>query len=641
MKGGSNKEQDMATYSYALKTVPDELKSGLAAIRKDFPERFRGGRAAVPLVFEPDVSLGSSALSVQGSEKGVTVRYGSRSAAFRALGRLLAAESAADLTFSERSPFSMRGLMVDCSRNGVLTVEAAETFLRRSALMGVNMLMLYTEDTYEVPGEPFFGYLRGAYTRDELKRLDDAADALGIEMIPCIQTLAHLEQMLQWDPNFRYRDTPSILLAQDEDTYALIRRLLEAASAPVRSRRIHVGMDEAHGLGTGRFREKFGEKPPFDIMNGHLARVRDLCRDLGLRPMIWSDMYFRLGSKTHAYYDMEWTIPEAVVKDIPKDVQLVYWDYYHADVETYRKMIGFHRQLGSEPVMAGGIWTWVHLWCALPWSFTAIRACIEACRQERLPEVFMTMWGDDGMEVDIFSALPGIQYFCEQAFGATDPMAAARKHFRGSCGVEFDPWVEAAGVDSNPAIENPSMSHTALGRALLWQDPALSFVDPVIGNRDLRDWYGALARKLSAHARSGGLAERLSFPAAISSALEFKVHLRRDLTRALARRDRRALKRILENDLSMAIRRVETLWKRHRTLWMETYKPFGWEVVECRYGGLLARLRTLQARVGSYLAGDLRSLPELEAELRNPWEGRKADDLYFPYWRVKTPSCVK
>jgi hypothetical protein len=632
----------MTPITYALRTIPEELKAGVTAVRKDFPDRFRASRSAVALHFEADSALGPDAVAVRGdASSGVTVRYGSRSTAFRALGRLLAAESDADLTFEERSPFSMRGLMVDASRNGVLTPEAAETFLRRCALMGVNMLMLYTEDTYEVPGEPFFGYLRGAYSHDERQRLDEAAHVLGIELIPCIQTLAHLAQMLQWDPNFKYRDTPNILLSGDDDTYALIRKLIEAAQAPVRSRRIHVGMDEAHGLGTGRYRERFGDQPPFDIMNRHLARVRDICREYGLRPMIWSDMYFQLGSKTHDYYDMGWTIPEAVAKGIPPEVELVYWDYYHADVETYRKMIGFHRQLGREPLMAGGIWTWSHLWCALPWSFTAIQACMEACRQEHLREVFMTMWGDDGMEVDLFSALPGVQYFCEQAFGAPDPMAAARRHFRGSCGVAFDPWVEAAGVDSNPAIREPAMSHTALGRALLWQDPALAIVDPVIGETDLRDWYGRLARKLSADSRPGGLAERLAFPAAIAAVLEVKAHLRRDLSRALARRDRRTLKRLLETDVAAALRRVETLWKCHRTMWMNTYKPFGWEVLECRYGGLLARLRTLQSRLQAFLAGDVRSLPELEAKLLNPWEGRTADHLHFSYSRVKTPSCIK
>jgi len=77
---------------------------------------------------------------------------------------------------------------------------------------------------------------------------------------------------------------------------------------------------------------------------------------------------------------------------------LVYWDYYHADPEFYRKMIAFHRKLGSEPIFGGGIWSWGRKWSALPWSFTAIQASMAACKAEGLKEVFMTMWGDDGTE---------------------------------------------------------------------------------------------------------------------------------------------------------------------------------------------------------------------------------------------------
>jgi hypothetical protein len=352
-------------------------------------------------------------------------------------------------------------------------------------------------------------------------------------------------------------------------------------------------------------------------------------------------MYFRLGSKDHGYYDMNWQIPDAIVANIPKDVQLVYWDYYHADVETYRKMIAFHRHLGSDPIMGGGIWTWSHMWCALPWSFTAVNACMGACRQEGLKEVFMTMWGDDGMEVDLFSALPGIQYFCEQAFGATDPMKAAKKNFAGICGCPFDPWVRAAGIDSIPLIEKPEMSMTAVGRALLWQDPALAILDPLIGKADLRPWYGKLAKDLSAASKTGGLAYRLEYPAAIAAVDELKVHLRRDLSKAVARRDRRKVRAIARGDLTELRRRVDALWKRHRAMWMATYKPFGWEVIESRYGAVMARLATLRQRLDEFVAGRIAEVPELTVSLHNPWEGRKLDDLHYGAARVRTPSCIK
>ena len=44
--------------------------------------------------------------------------------------------------------------MLDCSRNAVPRVEAVKMVLRKMALMGLNTLMLYTEDTYEVPEQP-------------------------------------------------------------------------------------------------------------------------------------------------------------------------------------------------------------------------------------------------------------------------------------------------------------------------------------------------------------------------------------------------------------------------------------------------------------------------------------------------------
>ena len=62
----------------------------------------------------------------------------------------------------------------------------------KMAVMGLNTLLLYIEDIYEIEDEPYFGYMRGRYTQEELKQVDDYAHALGIEVIPAIQTLAHL-----------------------------------------------------------------------------------------------------------------------------------------------------------------------------------------------------------------------------------------------------------------------------------------------------------------------------------------------------------------------------------------------------------------------------------------------------------------
>lgn len=59
-------------------------------------------------------------------------------------------------------------MMFDTSRNAVLRPDTLRSFLRKMALMGMNLGMMYTEDTYEVPGPTLFWlparplYLRGA-----------------------------------------------------------------------------------------------------------------------------------------------------------------------------------------------------------------------------------------------------------------------------------------------------------------------------------------------------------------------------------------------------------------------------------------------------------------------------------------------
>ena len=129
------------------------------------------------------------------------------------------------------------GVMVDCSRNGVMTPEAAERFIDLIHGFGYRFLMFYTEDTYEIPEQPLFGHMRGRFSAEEIRRLDEYAAAKGMELIPCIQTLAHLNGLMHWGKYHAIRDADDILLAEDEGTYALIEDMFRSLSGMFRSRR--------------------------------------------------------------------------------------------------------------------------------------------------------------------------------------------------------------------------------------------------------------------------------------------------------------------------------------------------------------------------------------------------------------------
>ena len=127
----------------------------------------------------------------------------------------------------EKANFQSAGPMFDCSRNGVVNPDAMRFFIRKMALMGLNLGMMYTEDTYEVPGRPFFGYKRGRYTYEELKALDEYAALFGIELCPCIQTLGHLKMILHWPAFTHLRDQDDVILADLPETYQLLEEMIK------------------------------------------------------------------------------------------------------------------------------------------------------------------------------------------------------------------------------------------------------------------------------------------------------------------------------------------------------------------------------------------------------------------------------
>ena len=114
--------------------------------------------------------------------------------------------------------FRRFGTMIDCSRNAVMNVPTLKKWMDLSADLGYTAVFLYIEDTYEIPEEPFFGYCRGRYTQAELRELDAYAKSKGLELIPCMQTLAHLNALTHWPAYWPSIDTGDILLAGEDRT---------------------------------------------------------------------------------------------------------------------------------------------------------------------------------------------------------------------------------------------------------------------------------------------------------------------------------------------------------------------------------------------------------------------------------------
>ena len=62
--------------------------------------------------------------------------------------------------------------MLDCSRNAIPNKEFLRKWIDILADCGYNELQLYTEDTFQVENEPYFGYLRGGFSVAEIQEID-------------------------------------------------------------------------------------------------------------------------------------------------------------------------------------------------------------------------------------------------------------------------------------------------------------------------------------------------------------------------------------------------------------------------------------------------------------------------------------
>lgn len=493
------------------------------------------------------------------------------------------------------------GMMLDMSRGGVMTVEAVKGMIDAHAALGLNLMMLYTEDTYTVPEAPYLGYLRGRYTEKELREMDDYAAESGVELVPCVQTLAHLEQFLQWDVNRDIKDNDCVLMIDEPKTYAWIRAALTALRRCFRTNRIHIGMDEAHGVGLGEYYQKHGAVNRFELLNRHLNRVVDICKELGFKPIMWSDMFYRLGSKNNDYYDTDAVVPESAIAQIP-DVALCYWDYYHTDEQFYAGMLKGHRKMGKEVVFAGGIWTWSgilpHIRKTNATMYPALRACLKA----GIGTVLATSWGDDGCETDYRLALNQLPIYSEHVWMGEDCTRAEVERMGERLTGLSEACFNAMGAfyadddDRRP------------GKGLFYCDPLYPLTEglwDLTGYREgLEEGIKTLERHLDdSRCEYAWLAMRI--------ALE-KLNWVNELRPAYLRGDK-AVVLTMANEKLPAMRelyvKMMSVW---REQWESGRKRNGWETICARLGAVIARLDDVQRILLRWADGTIECVEELD-----------------------------
>lgn len=559
----------------------------------------------------------SNEFELLGSDDLLTIKYRETVQIFRGLS-LAAQEYKVKRAFrlTEQQQFKTSGIMLDMSQNGVMKVEAVKSYIEMMALMGHNRLYLYLEDIYQVEGVPYFGYMRGRYSQEELSEVDQYAYRFGIETIPIIQTLGHLSRVLQWNFSKDIRDTNEILLVDCNQTYQFLRKIIRSISACFRTNQIHLGMDESTSLGLGNYRIGNGNKASSELMVSHLSQVIAITDELGLEAMIWSDMFFRLCSEQHDYYDLDAEVSSRVRDIIPKDLSLVYWDYYHHDSDFYDQMITKHKELTNKLMFATGIWTWNSTATNYKKTFDTMTKGLMSCKRNNVQHVITTIWGDDGTETNYNSALLGIQFAAEHAYKDHVSQAFLSKRFKTCTGGSYNLFSLMARFDNTPCTDydrgfdpvyNPS-------KYCLWQDLLMGLFDNNIRGSGIAQHYKSLHEDYKNCTEHDPWTSLHSFYTRLSGILAIKSELGIKIKHAYDVDDKESLSQYMNRDITELISELRKLHEQQGMLWHESYKAFGWEVLDIRYGGLIARMVSARMRLKGYIDGTVIKLEELEEE---------------------------
>ena len=503
------------------------------------------------------------------------------------------------------------GALICCASNGVMKVERVKDLVDNLSKMGYNLLELCIDDMYKIESEPYFGYLRGGYSKAEIQEMDAYAKSKGIELVPAIQTLAHLTNLVKIPHYADIVDIDNILLVDEPKTYDLIDKMFASIADSFTSRKVNIGFDEAHNIGLGKYLDKHGYTDRYELLLRHLNRVVEIAGKYGFKIHMWSDMFFKLAN-CGEYWKKGVKIPEAVCQKVPQGVELCYWDYYQTDEEMYGEMIKSHKNFNRELWFAGGAWTWNGFAPHNRFSLESMSPAMKQVRMNGIQNVLITMWGDNGHDCSYFSALPSLYAIKQYAEGNFDEEKIEQGFFD-LFGLNFDDFMLLDIPNQNKS--NPQMKKTDNAcKVLLYNDCFLGLKDkefeplaPVP--------FGEYADTLEmVGVRMGKYAYLYDNLAALCRVLELKAELGLRTRRAYKAGDKTALKALIA-DYQETIRRVGVFRDTLRKVWMQDNKPYGWDIQEMRLGGLRARLADCAQRLEEYLNGKVGNIPELEEEL--------------------------
>lgn len=612
----------------------DELLKGISVLADDLDIEVSDASSADITVKCEKCS--ENMLKVELKDKKATITYGRKVDFYRALMILCMniSEGKEEVSVEETPFLDLNGLQLDLSRNNPLNVESLKCFIRHHAIMGLNSLTLYMEDMFEIEDEPYFGYMRGRYTAETLRALDDYAHELGVELIPELELLSHMNRFLRhYSSEYLCGASIHEFFVGEETTYEFIEKIVKVVSSCFRSRILYIGLDETRTINQGKYREKHGEVPIEKVFFEHAHRVCDMVNAYGKTPVISGDMPFEFcwkkeKPKSRFHIDDHVEFDDDIITSMPKDTAITMWNYNDEDEDKMRRLFKKTKQLCDEVVYMGSARMYQSLLCKYKPTVNTIVAGMKAAKKEDVKIAVFCTW-QDSADCPHFLALPVGMLAAEMDYVGEYSAEEMQRKVKFLYGIDYDDFYRMGDADHVHENEEQELAT----KFLLYNDPLMGLLDYHVKDLDLRKFYGNLVEYYKDRGNSRIPGVKLAFEQykAFLDVLELKADYGVRLKNAYDAKNFVLLKELCD-EAKIIKSRIEKLMEIDREMFTHFYQGFGFETIEMRRATLCARFDTTVYKLEKFLSGEIDSIGELEQE-RLPYNcypfENETDNIFF------------
>jgi hypothetical protein len=294
--------------------------------------------------------------------------------------------------------FSMRGLSDDISRRQVSTVNDFYRIIRELSRWRYNYYLLYMEDMFRLDRHPAIGAASGALTKDEVRKIVAYGKLWGVEIVPIVQTLGHLEKVLALpeyqDLSETTQDPASghrrVLDIDNPKSYELLSDLFAELFEVFESEYVHIGCDETRMFGTERNKEKADKIGHAALFIQHLQNVMQILRPYHKKVMFYADMFNP--SLAHT-----WKVTEDQLRTV-RDMGLIFvnWDYEKRFASQYYPYLHLIQKQNGSQIVGPGTFCWQALYPSFEMVRQTSRVFLKLAYEEGLREAFTSSWCDRG-----------------------------------------------------------------------------------------------------------------------------------------------------------------------------------------------------------------------------------------------------